>query len=271
VDDGEPLVIERVADGAPGQETPGAASLNSRIPFIWDNPMMIFAEVAELLRGRFAPAEEKGRDAISLYSAVLKRFGLESSDSVLSARNHTEVREGVRWFYARLSETLGQRSDTWAMRSERTEAEVVELLGRASEAFSVTEFDSVKAVLRIGINRVPGRGKPRGSIAVEAIRVAHVKGQSFTQTISEALPRGSSDLEALERLEVIIGDCDPRNVDWKPAAKWSLGYSKFSATDPDDLSLAAYCAWISDDWSFSDADLLGRLERLTASLEPVAQ
>jgi hypothetical protein len=232
---------------------------------------MLFAEVAELLRGSFAPAEEKGSDARSLYSAVLKRFDLESSDSVLSARNHTQVRAGVRWFYAMLSEILGERSDTWAMRPERTEAEVVDLLGRASEAFSVTEFDNVKAVLRVGINKVPGRGKPRGSIAVEAVRVAHLKDQSFAQTISEAFSQGSSDLEALERLEAVVGDCEPRNVDWKPAAKWSLGYSRFAATDPDDVSLAAYCAWISDDWRLSDADLVQRLAKLTVSLEPAAK
>lgn len=231
---------------------------------------MLFERAAELLNGRFVPVADKGNDGISLYSAVLENFGLEAIDSVLSARNHAEVRAGLHWFYSTLSATLGERSDTWAMRPSRTESEILNVLERARKAHPTTEFDDVKAVLRIGINKVAGRGKPRGSIAVEAVRVAHLTGQSFSQTISESLRPGTSDLEALALLEAVAGDCDPKTVDWKTAAQWSLAYSAFTATDPQDVSLAAYCAWISDDWSLSDGDLLQRLERVRAAVEPVA-
>lgn len=258
----------RSADPSEPPSPPGDGGTAEGGNWLWDNRLVLFGEVAALLNGSFAPVEEKGRDAISFYSAVCKRFGIEANDSILSARNHSEVREGVRWFYARLSDLLGERSDTWAMRPMRTEDEVLEVLARAAKQFPSTDYDNVKAVLRIGINKVSGRGKPRGSIAVEAVRVAHLQGQSFAQTISEALSPGSSDLEALSRLEAVMGDCDPKTVDWKPAAQWSLAYSAFTGSDPPDVSLAAYCAWISDDWSMSDGDLLQRLERVRAVVKP---
>ena len=230
---------------------------------------MLFAAVGSRLRGRFVAAVgdnvEQPEGAVTLYSALLETFGLGSADSTLSATNHAELKAAIRWFYATLDDVVGDRSEPWAMRAGRTESEVLDALGRASRRFPVTEFDDLRAVLRTGLHKVPGRGKIRGAVAVEATCVARATGRSFSLTIGDTFVDGVSDADGLSALELVEGQIEVKGTDWSPASAWSRAYGDYLASEPTDVSLAAYCRWISDDWSLSDGDLVQRL----SSLRPV--
>jgi hypothetical protein len=227
---------------------------------------VLFSAVASTLSGRFVSAVdddvEQPEGAVTLYSALLETFGLGSADSTLSASNHAELKAAISWFYATLDDVVGDRSEPWAMRAGRTESEVLDALGRASRRFPVTEFDDLRAVLRTGLHKVPGRGKIRGAVAVEATRVARVTGRSFSLTIGDTFVDGVSDADGLSALERVVGHIEVKGTDWAPAIAWSRGYNDFLASEPADVSLMAFCKWISDDWSLSDGDLVQRLDSL---------
>lgn len=153
-----------------------------------DNGVMTFFDgIASHLSGRFQPllatnAPTKAADrAVTLSSAIATQFGLKFNDSTLVATNHRKLTEGIRWTYATLDKFTGTRTETWAMKSERTEAEVLGLLSQAAATHPITPYDDVKAQFRPGVNKLLGRGKFRSAVACEAALVGYATDIGFAQ------------------------------------------------------------------------------------------
>jgi hypothetical protein len=230
--------------------------------------MGLFDDVAKVVKGRFTPSHDLTRTkkedrTTTLYSAVMEHLGFDLVDSVLSARNHGEIRRAVRWFYSVLDEVTGERSEPWAMRPERTEAEVLKVLGEASKRYPFTEFDLLTADLRIGLTKVAGRGKMRGALACE---VAYLRGVDFAQVIGRLADDDLSDCEVLDELEAVPGEMEAKAADWKIAAGWALAYNTFTSKDSSDTTLGAFCRWLSDEWGeMTDERLTERLQEVSGA------
>lgn len=225
--------------------------------------MGLFEKVAEVVRGRFTPSHDLTRTkkdvrTTTLYSSVMEHFGLDLVDSALSARNHAEIRKAVRFFYSVLDEVTGERSEPWAMRSERTEVEILAALAEASKRYPTTEFDELTADLRIGHAKVAGRGKMRGALACEAKRVALLREVDFAQVIGRLADDDCTDAEVLHEWESVPGEVEVKAADWQVAARWALAYNDFTSKNPGDTTLGAFCRWLSDEWGEMTDDALSR-------------
>lgn len=233
--------------------------------------MGLFEDVAEVVRGRFSPSHDLTRTkkedrTTTLYSAVMEQFGLDLTDSALSARNHDEIRRAVRWFYSVLDEVTGERSEPWAMRAERTEGEILDALAEASKRYPTTEFDGLSADLRVGLTKVAGRGKMRGALACEATRVSLLRGVDFAHVIGRLAEDGLTDAQVLHELESVPGEIEVKAAEWKIAAKWAICYNDYIATDPPDTTLGAFCRWLSVEWGeMTDDALSQRLEEISGA------
>ena len=232
--------------------------------------MSLFGNVAEVLEGRFTPSHDltrtkKAERVTTLYSALMEHFGLDLADSSLSARNHVEIRRAVRWFYSVLDDVAGERSEPWAMRPERTEAEIRGVLAEASKRYPTTEFDELTADLRIGLTKVAGRGKMRGALACEATRVSSLRKVDFAQVIGRLAADDLTDAEVLAEWESVPGEIDVKATDWKIAAKWALAYNDFASKNESDMTLGAFCRWISTEWDEMTDE--GLAQRIDAALE----
>ena len=215
--------------------------------------MGIFERVSDTLRGRFTPAadlkeagEELGNPT-TLYGAICETVGLRPTDSAMSASNHQAIRGAIRAIYEALDEVIGERSQPWAMRPERTEQEVLDALSRAASRNPNTDYDDVQAQIRVGVSKVGGRGKLRGALASEVARVAHVQQRPFAQVLADHLIDGRSEIDALVALEAVGGLAEQRDINWTTAQAWSRGYGRYTS-ESSDLSLLGYCRWLSTDW-----------------------
>lgn len=230
--------------------------------------MALFENIADVLRGRFVPVDDltqkkKSERPFTLYSAVMENFGIGSTDTLFSARNHAELRRAVRWTYSILDEVTGTRSEPWAMQLERTESEILDALSEAGRQHPATEFDDLRGDLRVGLGKVAGRGKMRGALACEATRVAFISGSDFAEVISRLADDGVRDEEILAELEAIPGTIEQKEADWTVAANWALRFNDYASADPANTSLSAYCRWLSEDWSdMTDERLMARLENV---------
>lgn len=202
---------------------------------------------------------------MTLYSAIATEFGLKFQDSTLVATNHKEITSGIRWTYARLDELSGTRTETWAMKLERTELEVLDLLTRASAAHPETPYDNVKAKHRPGTTKLLGRGKLRSAIACEAGRVGHTTGVGFAQALGTALTDATGDMELLFKLEQIAGEVDVKSVDWKLPAAWVEAAGVFFEGDDQSWQLRKFCFSLSTEWAtMDDTKLLSLVESVKA-------
>ena len=230
--------------------------------------LSVFERVASVISGRFIPVDDltrkkKDERPVTLFSAVMGSFGLDHKDSFLSARNHDELRRAVKWTYSILDEVTETRSQPWAMQPGRAEKEVVNALFEAGRRHPSTAFDGLTADLRVGLSRVTGRGKMRGAIACEAARAAVLKDIEFAEVISPLASEGVSDDDLLAELESLPGQVETEDVDWPVAKKWTLGYNEYLKTEPLDLSLGAYCAWLIPGWrDVTNEQLIACLESI---------
>lgn len=232
--------------------------------------MTIFEAVAQIITGKFIPAVDtskkydKENRPTTLYNALMTHLGFGTQDSVLSAVNHHEMSETIRWFYATLDDVLGQRSQPWSMRPERTEGEVVDLLKKASGTAGSTTHDYVVAEIRPGNTKLAGRGKHRAAIGIEATLIASTTDSSFASVIREVFSSAPSDRDALSTLEQRRLEEVPETIDWTPAKAWASGYSTYSSQEDARPNLAAYCEWLFTSWEdVTNEDLINRVKELT--------
>jgi hypothetical protein len=175
-------------------------------------------------------------------------LGLGYDDSVLVATNHEELRQAIRWASDVLTSLLGTSFQPWSAAPTRTEADVLELLSRAAAVHPTTPVDDVSAQLRLGVNKVKGRGKPRGAIGAEAARVAHVQQLTLGQVLAPLAVGSPTDRQMLAELESIDGGPDEGEVYWKAASLWSVAAGEYLSRDLTTYSVAGFCNSLGDRW-----------------------
>ena len=236
--------------------------------------MSFFQLVAQELTGKFTPVipDASGfKDKLTLHSAIRTILGTNPDWSTLAYRNHAEISQFIQSTYQGLSETLGERSDTWCMRSVRTEEEVISLLTKAGDEIQLP-VPPVPQV-RPGMKKISGPSKSRGVIAAEIANIAHALGRGFADVFGDFLQPGISDLELIKAIDRRVVDIQNENdIDWTLPKKFSTVLPLWWRTS-DSTVVSDFCYSMFDEWSgIQDQELDVKLDALVAeskrSIEP---
>lgn len=240
--------------------------------------MSLFYSIKRELEGRFVPRLDKdeagssGPSMMTLSRAIRISLGLGAGDSVLVATNHHDLREAIKFVDSELDKVLGHRADLWSMNVERTEPEVLSLLEKVIDLYPSTAYDTLYAEMRVGMNKVLGRGKYRSAIACEAARVAYLTGKDFSQVLAPLVEAQKRDEDMLSCLEKIDGKISINDVDWALPKSWTDAAGVYFQGDVSSWQIHSFCTSIAPDWSQIDDKALYRLtESKRSSREPLNQ
>lgn len=236
--------------------------------------MSLYLEIARCLEGNFVPTigdSPDQKNKFTLHSAIRTILGTNPDWSTLAYRNHAEISQFIQSTYQGLSETLGERSDTWCMRSVRTEEEVISLLTKAGGEIQLP-VPPVPQV-RPGMKKISGPSKSRGVIAAEIANIAHALGRGFADVFGDFLQPGISDLELIKAIDRRVVDIQYENdFDWTLPKKFSTVLPLWWRTS-DSTVVSDFCYSMFDEWSgIQDQELDVKLDALVAeskrSIEP---
>lgn len=202
----------------------------------------------------------------SLADAIKLALAMKPKWSVLAYADSDDLMSALTDVYGRLTTLLGTRADLWALNPNRTPGEVKALVDRAVRTWPNAEMPY--AVLRPGMKRLKGVGKPRAAIASEATRVAHNRGTGFAAVIAEVLVPALSDHDLLSALANLPGSIDETDCDWTLATvSTATAGTWFPTTDT--TSVSGFCLMLFDTWGgVADRDLAERLDRVQRRLRP---
>jgi hypothetical protein len=244
--------------------------------------MGFFERTAEHLRGRFRhletePMKSKLADReVTLYAAIKIEIGMGRDLSVLAFENHADLLAAIRSVYSTLDRVVSERvgaeteSQTWSLRSDRTEDEILAVLA-AADALQPEPFDpSLVPMRRPKSSRFIGPGKYRSAIANEACRVVALTGEAFGAVMAEALGHSHNDptlLSALEsRRSALARPGDPRIAAVDVGACFTVSAGKWF--DPSrGVTVTDFCNAVSSDWTeLSDDEIVSRLNEAAGRL-----
>jgi len=188
-------------------------------------------ELSELLASSFGAFEANtgdvsSSDRMSFHQCLRTVMGTNPDWSFLAYRESQTLFEFSESVYSCISEHVGSNSEHWLIRGERAPDEVAETIRMVG-----TFLDRLvvpRPLLRPGMKRVQGQGKPRAAIAVETAAVASRENVGYGLVLFWAMSASGSDIEMIEWLEKRAGTgIDEKTVDWALAKSFSLTAGKW--------------------------------------------
>lgn len=195
--------------------------------------MRLLPILIETLSGRFEPVAERAEyeEQLTLYAAVKSAIGMDPDAAIIGYREHRQIRLLVRSFYAALTSAVDGIGEPWAMRPDRTELEVLDVLGRMTGSEDLMVPETVTA--RPGLKRLAGSGRLRSVLSGEVAAIANYSSADFYEVMRSVVDAPYSDAELLERVDSLsVPSWVNSEIDWKEAKAFAVRAGDFLRSAP---------------------------------------